>query len=253
MKVKNTLIPTQLFSGPQDLLTKKTELLLQEHFCLNKNKIKNLNDCLCNQCKKIKSKQHEFIVWINPEKDYTIKDIQVIFEKTNFSLDENQIFFFILQKAQTLNLASANKLLKILEEPPKGYNFILHTNNINLILPTIISRCHITNFSWNNEYNKEHSITSFFYNQQLDDPINFEKELKRASLSDSQSIELINNMLDYFSRQIINFYKNKDIEIEQKLYFENDIENLKEKIKRPPQSGSSNIFWKNIYISFPRK
>ena len=60
-------------------------------------------------------------------------------------------------------------------------------------------------------------------------------------------------MLDYFSRQIINFYKNKDIEIEQKLYFENVIEYLKEKIKRPPQSGSSNIFWKNIYISFPRK
>ena len=131
----NVLIPTQLFVGPEDLLLEKTEKTLQQTFC-------DSNDagCFCAGCRKIKNNQHENIVWINPEKDYTVKDIQVVFEKTKFALDADQKFFFVLQKANTLNITSANKLLKVLEEPPPGYNFILLTNNINAILPTIVSR-----------------------------------------------------------------------------------------------------------------
>lgn len=43
--------------------------------------------------------------------------------------------------AETLNLASANALLKMLEEPAKGIIFILVTQQLQRLLPTIISRC----------------------------------------------------------------------------------------------------------------
>ena len=42
---------------------------------------------------------------------------------------------------------TSNKLLKILEEPPVNTYFILITSSIQAILPTIISRCQISNLS----------------------------------------------------------------------------------------------------------
>lgn len=47
----------------------------------------------------------------------------------------------LLHPAETLNLASANALLKMLEEPSAGVVFILVTHHIQRLLPTILSRC----------------------------------------------------------------------------------------------------------------
>ncbi len=50
---------------------------------------------------------------------------------------------FILRDAQRLNESAANAFLKTLEEPLASNVFILLTQNLNLILPTIQSRCQI--------------------------------------------------------------------------------------------------------------
>ena len=47
---------------------------------------------------------------------------------------------YIIDDAETLNVASQNSLLKTLEEPPKYAVIILISSNINSFLPTIISR-----------------------------------------------------------------------------------------------------------------
>lgn len=47
----------------------------------------------------------------------------------------------LIHPAEALNSASANGLLKMLEEPPPGVIFILVTHQLNRLLPTIISRC----------------------------------------------------------------------------------------------------------------
>ncbi|MEI6614799.1 MAG: hypothetical protein WCL37_07865, partial [Chrysiogenales bacterium] len=53
---------------------------------------------------------------------------------------------FILKDAQCLNETAANAFLKTLEEPLLSNVFILLTSNLNLILPTIQSRCQILKF-----------------------------------------------------------------------------------------------------------
>ena len=40
-----------------------------------------------------------------------------------------------------MNAEFANRMLKILEEPPQGVCFILVTDQPSLLLPTIVSRC----------------------------------------------------------------------------------------------------------------
>lgn len=57
---------------------------------------------------------------------------------------ERQVF--ILREAQRLNESAANAFLKTLEEPLASNLFILLTRNLNLILPTIQSRCQILKF-----------------------------------------------------------------------------------------------------------
>lgn len=47
----------------------------------------------------------------------------------------------LIYPAETLNQASANALLKLLEEPPQNSYFILITHQIKRLLPTVVSRC----------------------------------------------------------------------------------------------------------------
>ena len=47
----------------------------------------------------------------------------------------------IISDADRMNVASANKLLKTLEEPPKQSLLLLLTSSADALLPTILSRC----------------------------------------------------------------------------------------------------------------
>lgn len=47
----------------------------------------------------------------------------------------------VIHPAEALNVASANALLKILEEPPAGVIFLLVSHQPQRLLPTILSRC----------------------------------------------------------------------------------------------------------------
>ncbi len=53
----------------------------------------------------------------------------------------------IIWMADKMNTEAANKILKILEEPPAKTIFILITENEKSILPTILSRCQIIRFN----------------------------------------------------------------------------------------------------------
>ena len=48
---------------------------------------------------------------------------------------------YIIDPAEKLNPASANTILKFLEEPPEGIVAILITENKYNVLETIVSRC----------------------------------------------------------------------------------------------------------------
>jgi DNA polymerase-3 subunit delta' len=52
----------------------------------------------------------------------------------------------IICDVDTMNIYSANAMLKTLEEPPQNSFIFLTTSNIGSVLPTIISRCQIVRF-----------------------------------------------------------------------------------------------------------
>jgi DNA polymerase-3 subunit delta' len=72
---------------------------------------------------------------------YAIDTLREMMEKEHAAPFEAPGKVFILEDAERMQPASANALLKTLEEPSQGTTFILLSSNPNEILPTILSRC----------------------------------------------------------------------------------------------------------------
>lgn len=53
---------------------------------------------------------------------------------------------WLIPEAEHLNKESANRLLKAIEEPPRLVHFLLVTDRLERVLPTIVSRCQIVEF-----------------------------------------------------------------------------------------------------------
>lgn len=68
-----------------------------------------------------------------------IRELGSFLELSSHSSDGLRVA--LIHPAETLNLASANALLKMLEEPPSGVIFILVAHQPHRLLPTIMSRC----------------------------------------------------------------------------------------------------------------
>jgi DNA polymerase III delta prime subunit len=235
-EILNAPVPTRLLVGPLEKIQDLTELAIRSEFCEQKN-IEQVENCFCIQCRKIKNRQHPFLVWINPEKNYSIDDVQIIFDHTKFALDANQKFFFVLDKASELNVATANKLLKILEEPCEGYKFILLADNVNKLPATVISRSHIIKISDDRQLQEKNPLLKFFTTQT--DPITFDQEIKKTTLSEQECVELCYELIEYF------FKKSKE---ENTANYKKKLEMLQKRLQKPPCPGSSNLFLKLLYL-----
>ena len=68
------------------------------------------------------------------------KEAQSILRKLSFKAFESDYKVVIVWMPEKMNLTAANKLLKILEEPPEKTVFLMVTNHPGELLPTIFSR-----------------------------------------------------------------------------------------------------------------
>lgn len=72
-----------------------------------------------------------------------VKEVEIISYKMFLQSLEGGSKFMIIWMMDKMNEVASNKLLKLLEEPPKNTYFILIVNDEDLVLKTIISRCQI--------------------------------------------------------------------------------------------------------------
>lgn len=105
-------------------------------------------DGTCDQCQRIMQHEHPDVIEVQPD-GKSIKVDQVRFLKDEFTKTavEGQQKIFIVAGADTMTTSAANGLLKFIEEPAQGQTAILIAENRSQILPTIISRTQVINFS----------------------------------------------------------------------------------------------------------
>ena len=76
-----------------------------------------------------------------PSKDIKIEQIRALADFMNISTHRQGLRVVVLYPAEALNTPASNALLKTLEEPPPGTVFLLASNSLERLLPTILSRC----------------------------------------------------------------------------------------------------------------
>lgn len=233
------LVPAQLWFGPHDHLLDQVMEYLCQTLCPKKG-------CkVCINCRKIKEQQHHAVLWIHPEKQYTLDDISDIFSTIAFALSPDEHFFFILQKADFLTAACANALLKSMEEPPAGYHFILLAERQEQILPTIRSRCIIKSFYVQDTTNIS-PLFHFFATFERQNPIEFASALEQSKINERETIELLDALMAHWIKQFKIVLSENNEELLKKTEYM--ISMFKKAYEMPPMPGSSKIFWKNLFL-----
>jgi len=108
---------------------------------------------VCNHCKGchlFNSGNHTDVTIITAEKAVIkVDQIRQLSKDVVLSSTRNNYRVMIIEDAEKMNKASANALLKTLEEPPANVIIILTTSEIGYLLATIKSRCFKVNIKSN--------------------------------------------------------------------------------------------------------
>ena len=133
------LIETNGYSKSLDLA-----LAFSKYLLCPKNYSNNKNCGDCHQCENIDKNGFIELKVIEPDgqwiKKSQLEELQEMFSKKSI-IGSKKVY--IINKADKLNISSSNSLLKFLEEPEEGIIAILIVENIQQLLPTIVSRCQI--------------------------------------------------------------------------------------------------------------
>ena len=101
----------------------------------------------CITCLRIESDNYPDVITLDGSKGTIKKDdvlnIESRFEKTAF--ETKGIMIYIIHLVENMTLEAVNSMLKFIEEPDAEVYAFLTTNNINNVLPTIVSRCQTLN------------------------------------------------------------------------------------------------------------
>lgn len=155
--LSNRIPQAMLFVGPfnydfNDFVRRLTQLF----FC----KIKNDDPCFeCNDCLMVTQGEHPDVAWIKPEKNggpIKIDQIRELQTDVYLTPQRSKYRLVVIESADRMNIAAANSLLKILEEPAQQTIFLLLAQQLSTLLPTVLSRCQILRF---NQYH-DSSITN---------------------------------------------------------------------------------------------
>ena len=146
---------------------------------LCENKYVDNSKCFdCSLCKRIDDGNYPELKIISADGMY-IKKQQIIELQQEFSRSavEGKKRIYIIRDCEKMRTEAANSMLKFLEEPEDDIVAILMTNNINNVLPTIISRCKVIKL--NNVSNQENGKDEILENL----AINFISSLETKGVS----------------------------------------------------------------------
>lgn len=232
-------LPAHLWIGDATTLHTVAVAWLQAFFC-------PAAGCTsCRVCTQIAAHTHHAIQWFSPEQTtYTLSDIDHILALTPFILNEGDHIFIIIQHADRLSPAAANRLLKPLEEPAPGYHYVLFAERTDALLPTVQSRCVLTCF--NHSTSGAHPLRAHFL---LDTahPLIFMQLLQKITLTEHDVSALLQELLEYWQ----DTYKQACLTHNQHVLQQANrvLRVLISGIAQPPMPGSAKLFLRQLFLT----
>ena len=101
----------------------------------------------CASCRQFNENRSLNILELDAASNNSVNDIRELTDQVLVPPTEGRYRVFIIDEVHMLSSAAFNAFLKTLEEPPSYVIFILATTEKHKIIPTILSRCQIYDFS----------------------------------------------------------------------------------------------------------
>ncbi len=143
----NKLAHAYLFCGPRGVgKTTCARIFAKTINCMNPTPLGEA----CNQCESCTSfnEQRSYNIHeLDAASNNSVEDIRSLIEQVRIPPQIGKYKVYIIDEVHMLSTQAFNAFLKTLEEPPHHAVFILATTEKHKILPTILSRCQIYDFT----------------------------------------------------------------------------------------------------------
>jgi DNA polymerase-3 subunit delta' len=114
----------------------------------------------CEICRQIRSRAfRELLFFSGREGPIKIEEIREVRRMLGQKPDSGPVRVIVFSEAQELTQASANALLKSLEEPLPNNHFVLLAPQRNWLLPTLVSRSFVLTLSWSRPSEPEATVS----------------------------------------------------------------------------------------------
>ncbi|MDR1593629.1 MAG: DNA polymerase III subunit gamma/tau [Prevotellaceae bacterium] len=136
-----------LFCGPRGVgKTTCARIFARTINCLNPGA--DMEACgKCESCRSFSEGRSYCIHELDAASNNSVDDIRMLVEQVRVPPQIGKYSVYIIDEVHMLSAAAFNAFLKTLEEPPSYAIFILATTEKHKIIPTILSRCQIYDFS----------------------------------------------------------------------------------------------------------
>lgn len=229
----NQLHPAYLWVGSSNALEMHLNTFLKAALC------KKGGCPACSDCKAIDENRHYSALRMVAENLYTVAHVETVLQTISLSLDPGRHFFIIFERAELFHHASAQRLLKSIEEPPVGYHFILMARRMHGILSTIRSRCLVEQFSASRQ--ERPPLFDYFVAPSYAKSAEFALQLSRNKMTDSQIHDYLDALMQYWYEPLAGDHSAAG-RAQKALQILEDARGLL------PMSGSAHLFMKNLYL-----
>lgn len=231
--------PAYLWVGSRKQTTKQAENHLKQVWC-------SLECTGCRICSAITSRRYYLLRWLVPEKQsYTVEQIQNVIRLLSFAMAPDEHCYIVFEYAEMFLPAAAHILLKSLEEPSQGYHFILLTQSLEALLPTLISRCLVYKVEESQTTDPRSHFLSFFQTTESVDWQAFTETLERDMPSEHDTRPLLEMIIAYWlerHRAYLQALKTQEAQRAQK-----KVLILQEMLTCLPLPGSGKFFWRTLF------
>ncbi|WP_297908691.1 DNA polymerase III subunit gamma/tau [uncultured Parabacteroides sp.] len=143
----NKLAHAYLFCGPRGVgKTSCARIFAKTINCLNLTEDGEACNA-CESCRAFNEQRSYNIHELDAASNNSVDDIRTLIDQVRIPPPIGKYKVFIIDEVHMLTTAAFNAFLKTLEEPPHHALFILATTEKHKVLPTILSRCQIYDFS----------------------------------------------------------------------------------------------------------
>ena len=143
----NKLAHAYLFCGPRGVgKTSCARIFAKTINCLNPTADGEACNA-CESCRAFNEQRSYNIHELDAASNNSVDDIRTLIDQVRNPPPIGKYKVFIIDEVHMLTTAAFNAFLKTLEEPPHHALFILATTEKHKVLPTILSRCQIYDFS----------------------------------------------------------------------------------------------------------